>query len=86
VSTRFPHRAPRFVDLVPGALVVGVGFALLHAFNVFLLVPWLESRQETYGVLGVAAGILLSLYMLGWAIAAGAALNRVLCERRGARR
>jgi len=81
-STRLPHRARRWADLVPGAVVVGVGFAALHAFDAYLLVPWLESRQETYGVLGVAAGVMLSLYLLGWAIAGGAALNRVLWERR----
>ena len=84
VTTRLPHRTDRFGELVPGAIVVGTAFALLHAFDAFLLIPWLESRQETYGVLGVAAGILFSLYFLGWAIAGGAALNRVLVERRGA--
>jgi uncharacterized BrkB/YihY/UPF0761 family membrane protein len=82
VSTRLPHRARGWMALVPGALVVGFAFAALHAFDAFLLVPWLDSRQETYGVLGVAAGILFSLYFLGWAIAGGAALNRVLQERR----
>jgi uncharacterized BrkB/YihY/UPF0761 family membrane protein len=84
VSTRLPHRARTWVALVPGAVVVGVAFVALHAFDAFLLVPWLESRQETYGVLGVAAGVLFSLYFLGWAIAGGAALNRVLQERRAA--
>jgi uncharacterized BrkB/YihY/UPF0761 family membrane protein len=81
-SSRLPHRASRWTGLVPGAVVVGIAFALLHAFNVFLLVPWLESKEETYGVLGVAAGILVTLYLLGWAIASGAALNRVLEDRR----
>ena len=81
-SSRLPHRASRWTALVPGALVVGLAFALLHAFNVFLLLPWLESRQETYGVLGVAAGVLFTLYLLGWSISAGAALNRVLEDRR----
>jgi uncharacterized BrkB/YihY/UPF0761 family membrane protein len=84
VSTRLPNRARGWIALVPGALVVGVAFAALHAFDAFLLVPWLESRQETYGVLGIAAGILFSLYFLGWAIAGGAALNRVLQDRREA--
>jgi uncharacterized BrkB/YihY/UPF0761 family membrane protein len=84
VTAWLPHRARHWIDLVPGAIVVGAAFALLHTFNVFLLVPWLESRQETYGVLGIAAGILFSLYFLGWAIAGGAALNRVLQERREA--
>jgi uncharacterized BrkB/YihY/UPF0761 family membrane protein len=81
-SSHLPHRASRRTGLVPGAVLVGLAFALLHAFNAFLLVPWLESRQETYGVLGVAAGILFTLYLLGWSIASGAALNRVLEDRR----
>jgi uncharacterized BrkB/YihY/UPF0761 family membrane protein len=82
VSSQMPHRAADLWALVPGAIVVGIAFAVLHAFNSFLLVPWLGSKQETYGVLGVAAGILFALYLLGWAIAIGAALNRVLDDRR----
>jgi uncharacterized BrkB/YihY/UPF0761 family membrane protein len=81
-SSRLPHRTSRWTGLLPGAVLVGLAFALLHAFNAFLLLPWLESRQETYGVLGVAAGILFTLSLLNWSIASGAALNRVLEDRR----
>jgi uncharacterized BrkB/YihY/UPF0761 family membrane protein len=46
------------------------------------LVDYLKSKEETYGVLGLAAGLLLTLYALGWAIAAGAALNAELVARK----
>jgi hypothetical protein len=48
--------------LLPGAIVVGVALAAIHAFVGLALVDYLESKQETYGVLGLAAGLLLTLY------------------------
>jgi hypothetical protein len=42
---------------------------LISLFNALFLFPWLSRQEETYGVLGVAAGL-------------AAALNAVLNERR----
>jgi uncharacterized BrkB/YihY/UPF0761 family membrane protein len=77
-----PHAADRWTSLVPGALVVGTAMTLISLFNALLLFPWLSRQEETYGVLGVAAGLLFSFFLVGRAIELAAALNAVLSERR----
>ena len=44
--------------------------------------PLLSRQEETYGVLGVAAGLLFSFFLIGRAVELAAALNAVLNERR----
>jgi len=53
-----PHGTVEWSELVPGALVVGIGVAGISLFNTLVLFPWLVEREETYGVLGIAAGLL----------------------------
>jgi uncharacterized BrkB/YihY/UPF0761 family membrane protein len=86
ISMWLPHRADRWQSLLPGAVVVGIALAAIHAFVGIGLVSYLKSKQATYGVLGLAAGLLLTLYVLGFAVAAGAALNAEIVARRSARR
>lgn len=82
ISWWLPHRDVRWRDLVPGAVLFGVAIATIHALVTLLLFPYLEQKRETYGGLGIAAGIMLALYGIGWAITAAAALNAELAERR----
>jgi membrane protein len=77
-----PHAAQRWTDLVPGALVVGAGAAVLHLFYVLFLFPWLGRKEETYGVLGVSAGLLFGFFLVGRTIELASSLNAVLVERR----
>lgn len=77
-----PHGAERWPDLVPGALLVGVGVAAISLFNTLVLFPWLSEREETYGVLGVAAGLLFGFFLIGRTIELAAALNATLVEDR----
>lgn len=79
-----PHAAEQWTDLVPGALVVGVAMTLTSLFNSLLLFPWLSRQEETYGALGIAAGLLFTFFLIGRAIELAAALNAVLNERRQA--
>jgi uncharacterized BrkB/YihY/UPF0761 family membrane protein len=72
----------RWQSLLPGAVVVGAALAAIHAFVGIGLVSYLKSKQATYGVLGLAAGLLLTLYVLGFAVAAGAALNAEIAARK----
>lgn len=81
-STWLPHRGSHWQDLVPGAVLLGVAIAAIHALVTLLLFPYLEQKQETYGGLGLAAGIMLALYGLGWAVTVAAALNAELVELR----
>ena len=82
VARHLPHRGDSWRDLVPGALLLTVASSAIHAVVVLVLFPYLEQKQDTYGALGLAAGIMLGLYALGWSIAASAALNAELVDRR----
>lgn len=77
-----PHRAERLPELVPGAVVVGVGVGAIGLFNTLVLFPWLSEREETYGVLGVAAGLLFGFFLIGRTMELSAALNATLGEER----
>jgi uncharacterized BrkB/YihY/UPF0761 family membrane protein len=79
-----PHAAEHWRNLVPGALVVGTAMTLTSLFNSLFLFPWLARQEETYGVLGVAAGLLFTFFLIGRAIELAAALNAVLNEQRQA--
>jgi uncharacterized BrkB/YihY/UPF0761 family membrane protein len=81
-----PHRAAHWTDLVPGALVVGVGVGAIGLFNSLVLFPWLIEREETYGVLGIAAGLLFGFFLVGRTLELAAALNATLAEDRERRR
>jgi uncharacterized BrkB/YihY/UPF0761 family membrane protein len=80
-----PHAAEHWTELVPGALLAGGGIALVGLFNSLVLFPWLAEREETYGVLGVAAGLLFGFFLVGRTVELAAALNAVLAEQRQAR-
>jgi uncharacterized BrkB/YihY/UPF0761 family membrane protein len=77
-----PHAADDWKELVPGALLVGAGVAGIGLFNTLVLFPWLSEREETYGVLGVAAGLLFGFFLIGRTIELAAALNATLTEER----
>jgi uncharacterized BrkB/YihY/UPF0761 family membrane protein len=77
-----PHGADRWQELVPGALAVGIGVGAIGLFNTLILFPWLSEREETYGVLGVAAGLLFGFFLIGRLMELAAALNATLAEDR----
>ena len=77
-----PHGAAHWSDLVPGAIAVGVGVGVISLFNSLILFPWLTEREETYGVLGITAGLLFGFFLIGRAMELSAALNATLVEER----
>jgi uncharacterized BrkB/YihY/UPF0761 family membrane protein len=81
-----PHSASRWTEVAPGAGLVGVAVILIGIFNWLILYPWLAEKEETYGVLGVAAGLLFGFFLIGRAVELSASLNAVLAERREERR
>lgn len=81
-----PNRAERWTDVLPGSLAVGAAVAALGLFNSLVLFPWLAHKQQTYGVLGIAAGLLFSFFLIGRTIVIAASLDAVLVERRKQRR
>jgi uncharacterized BrkB/YihY/UPF0761 family membrane protein len=77
-----PHGATRWSELVPGAIGVGIGVGAISLFNTLILFPWLTEREETYGVLGIAAGLLFGFFLIGRTVELSAALNATLAEER----
>jgi membrane protein len=77
-----PHRSDRWLELIPGALLVGFGVGAIGLFNTLVLFPWLAGRQETYGVLGVAAGLLFGFFLIGRTMELSASLNATLADER----
>jgi uncharacterized BrkB/YihY/UPF0761 family membrane protein len=82
VSWNLPHAAATWNELIPGALLVAVTAQAVHLLNVYYLGHKLERASATYGVLGTAATILLSLFLISRIVVAGAELNACLNARR----
>jgi uncharacterized BrkB/YihY/UPF0761 family membrane protein len=85
-SMHLPHRDVRWPALVPGALVVGAGLLFVNVFNVYVTTRLVEDRANTYGALGIAAALLLSLVLVGRVIVVSAELNAALEDRRHSRK
>jgi uncharacterized BrkB/YihY/UPF0761 family membrane protein len=82
ISSYLPHRDASWQALVPGALLFGVGVEALNVFTAYVLTPWALNKQGTYGALGLAAALLLSLFLISRLVVAAAVLNATLWERR----
>jgi uncharacterized BrkB/YihY/UPF0761 family membrane protein len=65
-------------DMVPGAVLFGVGVQMLHVVTVVWIARSLESKSETYGALGAALTILLWAYLFGRLVTAAASVNTVI--------
>jgi membrane protein len=81
-STKLPHRDAGWIDLLPGAIAVGVGLGILQLVSAYLLGPYALQKQGTYGALGLAAALLLGLWALGRILIGGAEINATLWERK----
>ena len=78
VSLHLPHRDASWRELVPGALLVSIGFQVLHAVIGSFLVPKLEKSTSLYGDLGATATFLFFMFVTAYLVVASAVLNRSL--------
>jgi membrane protein len=76
-----PHGDAPWQALLPGAILVGVGFEVLHLISAFYLGNKIASASETYGSLGAAAAIIVWLYLFGRLMVASAMLNASAWEQ-----
>jgi membrane protein len=84
VSLRLPHGAATWKALLPGALLVAVGFQMSHAIVVYLLAPRLESTTSVYAALGSVTTLLFFMYIAGRIVVTAPILNSSLhTELRG---
>jgi uncharacterized BrkB/YihY/UPF0761 family membrane protein len=86
VSRRLPGGEAGWLALLPGAAIVGVGLLLVNVFNVYVTTRLVENRANTYGVLGVAAALLFSLFLVGRVVVIAAELNASIDQHRHAGR
>jgi membrane protein len=79
----FPHaEGAGWRDLLPGAVLVGVGLQALHIFTVVWIARALEHKTEAYGAIGTSLALLLWAYVLGRILTGSAVLNATLWRRR----
>jgi uncharacterized BrkB/YihY/UPF0761 family membrane protein len=71
-----PHaQGATWGDLLPGAIVTGVGIEILHVVTVVWISRQIETKTDTYGLLGIALALLLWAYVLGRVLALSAVVN-----------
>jgi uncharacterized BrkB/YihY/UPF0761 family membrane protein len=80
-----PRPSVHWPALLPGAIAIGLGLQAIHLVSVYFISYRISSSSETYGALGVAAAILLSLFLIGRLFVAAVILNTTLCEAQSAR-
>ena len=73
-------RNPACASSCPGALLVAVGYESFQIAVIFYFAPRLGRSEETYGALGIAATMLVWLYVLSRLVTGGAFLNATLWE------
>jgi uncharacterized BrkB/YihY/UPF0761 family membrane protein len=74
-----PDETP-WTSFVPGAVLVGVGMALLQAVSVNFVGPKLNHESSLYGSLGVSFVVLGWLYVVGRLLVAAPLLNSSVLE------
>jgi len=80
-----PNKELSWGDVLPGALVAALLFEILKLVGTWFLARGAESRQETFGTLAAAAGLLVASYLVSQVTLLAAELNDVLRERRRTR-
>lgn len=70
------------IDLLPGALLIGLGVQVLHLVSAYYLVHRISSSSQLYGALGAAATLLLWGYLLARILIGASTLNHTLFRHR----
>ena len=63
---------------MPGALIVAIGFQVLHEAVASFLVPKLENSTSLYGSLGATTTLIFFIYLLGFLVVLAPVLNSSL--------
>jgi uncharacterized BrkB/YihY/UPF0761 family membrane protein len=82
ISLRLPHRGAGWKELVPNALLFGLGAELLQLLAAHVLAAYALNKQGTYGALGLAAALLVGLFAVSRLMVGAAVVNATLWERR----
>ena len=82
VSLRLPHHGAPWKALLPGAAIMALGMEVVSGIGTLLISPRIATSQSTYGALGVAATLLLGLFLVSRLVVASAVVNATAWERR----
>ena len=80
VSLQLPHRDAPWKALLPGALLVGIGFPVLHQLVLTFLVPKLDKSTSLYGSLGATTTVIFFIYLLATLVVTAPILNSSLYQ------
>lgn len=86
ISLLLPHGNAPWRELLPGALLVALGFVLIHELIGAFLFPKLQEATGMYGVLGAMTTILFYMYWVAALAVEAATLNHSLHEELRSRR
>jgi uncharacterized BrkB/YihY/UPF0761 family membrane protein len=79
-SLRLPHGSASWKYLLPGALLLAVGFQVVHGLVLYFHAAKLEKSTSLYGALGVTTTLLFVGWVVGWLVVTSAILNSSLYE------
>jgi uncharacterized BrkB/YihY/UPF0761 family membrane protein len=82
VSWKLPHAPAPATALIPGALLMAAGAAVLQLVTTYWIGYLVTRKTSTYGAVGVALAVLLWVYVLGRVMVGSAGLNAALWYRR----
>lgn len=80
VSLQLPHGQASWKALLPGALLIAIGFQLIHGLVVYFLAPKLEKETSLYGALGIISTLLFVMYVAARLVVTAPVLNSSLHE------
>jgi membrane protein len=86
LSLRLPNRRHDWLDLVPGAVVFGLGMAVMAAVGRIYLPARIAHSSAIYGSLGVASVMLAWLLLIGQLIVTAALSNTMWSDYRATKR
>jgi len=79
-----PREECQWWELLPGALIVGVGAGMLHILTITYVAHVVSRKSSLYGAIGIAVALLLWTYFAGRLLTASIAANASLWRRRHA--
>jgi uncharacterized BrkB/YihY/UPF0761 family membrane protein len=85
-SLLLPHGIAPWRELLPGALLVAIGFVVIHELIGSFLFPKLQESTQLYGVLGAMTTILFYMYWVAALVVSSATLNHSLHQELLSRR
>jgi uncharacterized BrkB/YihY/UPF0761 family membrane protein len=81
ITLQLPHRGTDWAALVPGAVLFGLGTEVLNIVVAYVITPYAIAKEGTYGALGIAAVLLVGLFLISRVAVAAAVVNATLWER-----